>query len=255
MTNFDSYARYYDLLYRDKDYVAEADYVAGLINHHAPGAQAILELGCGTGKHAVELASLGYEVCGIDLSQEMVARAQSYYSQSPATIRSKLSFFHGDMRNLRIEKQFDVVISLFHVMSYQISNEDLKASLSTVRYHLKPGGILIFDCWYGPAVLSERPSVKVKRMEDEKVNIVRIAEPIIHSDKNIVDVNYQVFIIQKESGNVEIFSEKHPLRYLFGPEVDLLLEGSQLKIVEFRKWMSSSHPDLDTWSVYFVCRG
>lgn len=49
---FNTYAAYYDLLYRDKDYVGEAAYVHDLIQHHAPGAQEVLELGSGTGGHA-----------------------------------------------------------------------------------------------------------------------------------------------------------------------------------------------------------
>ena len=61
MDAFGAYARYYDLLYRDKDYPAEARYLHELIQRHAPGAQSILDLGCGTGAHAAEFAELGYD--------------------------------------------------------------------------------------------------------------------------------------------------------------------------------------------------
>nr|MBA2706707.1 SAM-dependent methyltransferase [Gemmatimonadaceae bacterium] len=56
MSVFGSYSRYYDLLYRDKDYAAESAYVASLLAVHAPGARSILEIGCGTGAHAAELS-------------------------------------------------------------------------------------------------------------------------------------------------------------------------------------------------------
>ena len=63
---FDEYARYYDRLYRDKDYQAEADYVAGLIQRFNPNAHSILELGSGTGIHAALLAEKGFTVHGSD---------------------------------------------------------------------------------------------------------------------------------------------------------------------------------------------
>jgi methylase of polypeptide subunit release factors len=66
MSVFGAYARYYDLLYRDKDYAAEAQYVHRLIQSHALGARSILELGCGTGAHAVLLAGEGYRIHGVD---------------------------------------------------------------------------------------------------------------------------------------------------------------------------------------------
>ena len=56
---FDAYAQYYDLLYCDKDYSAEAEYVALLIRRYAPEARRILELGCGTGETSVALARSG----------------------------------------------------------------------------------------------------------------------------------------------------------------------------------------------------
>ena len=49
MSVFNEYARYYDLLYRDKDYVGEVEYVHRLLQAHAPGAQSLLNLGCGSG--------------------------------------------------------------------------------------------------------------------------------------------------------------------------------------------------------------
>lgn len=74
---FDTYAHYYDLLYRDKDYAGESEYVAAHIRKQAPQAKRILELGCGTGAHAEHLARMGYTVHGVDLSKAMLARAEA----------------------------------------------------------------------------------------------------------------------------------------------------------------------------------
>ncbi|MDP3028836.1 MAG: class I SAM-dependent methyltransferase [Deltaproteobacteria bacterium] len=92
-TVFSNYARYYDLLYRDKDYAAEAEYVAGLIRKFHPSAESILELGSGTGKHALLLARKGFEVHGVELSEEMIniARSNAEASPQPSTINHQLA--------------------------------------------------------------------------------------------------------------------------------------------------------------------
>ena len=76
MSVFDAYAEYYDILYRDKDYSAESDYVSYLLKTSCPQARNILELGSGTGLHAIELAQRGYAIHGIDYSESMVALAE-----------------------------------------------------------------------------------------------------------------------------------------------------------------------------------
>ncbi|MBD0389278.1 MAG: class I SAM-dependent methyltransferase, partial [Nostoc sp. C3-bin3] len=160
----------------------------------------------------------------------------------------------GDLRTIRLNRHFDAIISLFHVISYQTTNQDLQATFATAKAHLKPGGVFIFDCWYGPAVLSDRPSVRVKRLEDEEISITRIAEPVMHPTQNLVDVNYQVFIKDQNNGAVEELQETHRMRYLFKPEVDLLFKNFQLEPIECREWMTNSEPGFDTWGVYFVGR-
>jgi len=254
MPVFGAYSRYYNLLYKDKDYAGEAGYIRGLIAGHCPKAQTVLDLGCGTGRHDLLLAQMGYEVTGVDQSEEMlfVANAQSAaLDLQPATLR----FLQGDIRAVRLDMTFDVVISLFHVMSYQVTNADLRAAFATARAHLKPGGIFIFDCWYGPAVLTDRPTVRVKRLEDEAISVTRIAEPVMHPNDNLVDVNYQVLIRDKANGAVEELRETHRMRYLFRPEIELCSVEHGLNIIECAEWMTGEQPGFDSWGVCFVVRG
>jgi len=247
MSVFANYARYYDLLYRDKNYAGETDYIQSLILRDLPGAKTLLDLGCGTGRHDILLAQKGYAVTGIDMSLEMLAIAKSQCSS--------VNFIPGDIRTVRLDSAFDVITSLFHVMSYQTSNRDLTAAFSTVRAHLKPGGIFIFDCWYGAAVLTDRPTVRVKRLEDDKIAVTRIAEPFMHPQENLVDVNYHVFVRDKASGTVDELHESHLMRYFFEPEIEQLLEKENLSIVEKSEWMTGKRAGFDTWGVCFVVRG
>jgi SAM-dependent methyltransferase len=254
MTVFNAYARYYDLLYRDKDYESEARHVHEVIQKHCPGTSTLMEMGCGTGGHAVHLAKLGYHVHGIDQSRSMLDQAAQRSYSLPATAASRLQFSQGDIRRIRIIKRFDAVIALFHVISYLPTTADLEAAFTTARHHLRVGGILFFDCWYGPAVLTDRPVVRVKRMADERTEVVRIAEPELHANDNLVDVNYEVLVRDRKTGHVEVLRETHRMRYLFKPEVERLLNASGLQLIDFFEWITGRPPGCNTWGVCFVGR-
>jgi len=254
MAIFSNYARYYDLMYQDKDYVGEAQFIQRLIQTYAPATTTILELGCGTGNHAMLLAKEGYQVHGVDLSQEMLGYANERCDRLSPALATRLQFSQGDLRQVRLDRKFDVVLSLFHVMSYQTNNEDLLAAFETAKAHLVPGGILIFDVWYGPAVLSDPPTVRIKRLEDQSIQVTRIAEPVMEPNKNLVDVNYHIFIKDLISSKIDEVREVHTMRYLFKPELELLLDRLQMQIVESGEWLTDRQPGLNTWGVYFIVR-
>jgi SAM-dependent methyltransferase len=248
MSVFNHYARYYDLLYKDKDYAGETEYVHRLLQRFGNKPNSILELGCGTGKHAMLLAQKGYSVTGVDQSEEMLAKARERIEKSNVSIQLQA----GDVRTVRLNKQFDAVISLFHVMSYQVTNKDLLDAFTTARTHLKPGGIFVFDCWYGPTVLTDKPAVRVKRLEDDEIQVTRIAEPILHPNENVVDVNYTVFIREKKNGAVNEVKEKHRMRFLFRLEIEGLLLQSNIKLIGEEEWMTGNKIGIDTWGVVFT---
>jgi SAM-dependent methyltransferase len=245
MMIFSEYARYYDLLYRDKDYAGEVEYVHGLIQAHAPGAKSLLNLGCGSGRHDLMLAELGYDVCGVDLSAEMLS-----FARAAAGIK-KIEYEQGDVRTIRLNRQFDAVISLFHVMSYQTCNNDLKDTFATVHAHLKPGGLFLFDCWYGPGVLTDRPAIRNKELEDDYIKVSRCAEPVLNPNENTVDVNYRISVMDKASGHLRKINETHSMRYLFLPEITEYLAVSGLQQSFAVKWLTNSPPDDTTW--YLCC--
>ena len=75
-----------------------------------------------------------------------------------------LTFIRSSIEELHLNQKFDAVISLFHVMSYQTTNEELSAAFKTASKHLAKGGIFIFDFWYGPTVHNEKPSIRIKKV-------------------------------------------------------------------------------------------
>ena len=77
MPVFNAYARYYDLLYKDKDYRSEVNFVEARIREYAPSAKSLLDMGCGTGRHDIPLWEKGYAICGVDQSEQMLAMARA----------------------------------------------------------------------------------------------------------------------------------------------------------------------------------
>jgi SAM-dependent methyltransferase len=196
---------------------------------------------------------MGYAVHGVDQSETMLARAAARRAGVAAETASRLSFGPGDARTVRTGGTYDAVISLFHVMSYQTSNADLQAAFATAAAHLAPGGLFVFDFWYGPAVLTERPEPRVKLLEDERIRVRRVAEPVLHANENVVDVNYTVFIEDKAAGGTQQVRETHRMRYLFLPEL-ALLRGATFTESASCAWMSDAPPDERSWAAFQVLR-
>ncbi|AVI51423.1 SAM-dependent methyltransferase [Pukyongia salina] len=250
MDNFNLYAKYYDLLYTDKDYSDEASYIDALIKKFQDlETKSILDLGCGTGNHANLLSELGYTVDGVDIAPEMIERAKQKFSEN-----NGLNFYLGDITKFNNEKQYDAVISLFHVLSYQNSNTDVLKSMQTAYNHLKPGGLFIFDYWYGPAVLTDLPQVRTKEIGNDEILVLRNATPKMHYNENIVDVNYAIEITDKVSHRTDRVNEKHSMRYFFKPELALFLEHFSFTKCKFYEWMTFTEPGSKSWNALTIAK-
>ncbi|MFD2998836.1 class I SAM-dependent DNA methyltransferase [Pontibacter toksunensis] len=252
MPVFKDYAAYYNLLYKDKEYDKEANYIINFIQCFHETAETILNLGCGTGKHDYIFAEKGYDVTGVDMSAGMIDIAKE--SAKERNLKGSVDFVEGDIREIKLNREYDVVLALFHVMSYQTSNEDLLSAFETAYTHLKPGGILIFDCWYGPGVLSDPPVVRVKHLENENLEVKRIAQPQSHPNENVIDVNYTMIIKEKKTGQYSEITEKHRMRYLFKPELDLYFEKANFNLLHFSEWLKEEEPGLNSWNACFVLK-
>jgi len=244
------YSQYYDLLYSDKNYSGEVDYIIKLIKENSNEAKTLLDMGSGTGKHAELFCNNGYIVHGIDLSEDMLKIAKNRIKDK----EDKLSFSHSKIQELDLNKKFDVVVSLFHVMCYQNSNNELIKAFEVAKNHLKKDGIFIFDFWYGPAVLTDLPVTRIKRLVNEKIKVTRIAEPVMHPDENVVDVNYDVFIKDIDSKKIIEKEELHKVRYFFDTELDMICKQVGFVIKQKYEWMSDKNPDFNSWNVVWIVK-
>ena len=133
-------AKYYDQAYRKRRHDVEY-YVEVAERHKGP----ILELGCGTGRVSVAIARAGKSVVGVDRMPQMLSQAKERANALPKSAQSLLEFRKGDIRKVRLGKQFGRVISPFNVFMHLYTRKDFEDTLETVKAHLLPKGRFIFD--------------------------------------------------------------------------------------------------------------
>lgn len=236
------YSSAYDALYGDKDYEAECDLLECAFGRYADGqVRSVLDLGCGTGAHAVRLAQRGFDVTGVDLSAEMLAQAQQKAEAAVYSAGGPSPRFHrGDIRSLHLSESFDAVVMMFAVLGYQLSNDDVLATLRCARRHLRSGGVLVFDVWYGPGVASIGPAQRVKVVHTDARRLIRVADAELDERHAICRVSYHLWDIEADRVVAEA-EESHSVRYFYPMELDLLLEQSGLRLQRL-----AAFPDIAT---------
>jgi SAM-dependent methyltransferase len=122
----------------DKQISREVDFIEESLGVAAGGV--VLDLGCGAGHHAVELASRGYGVVGYDLSVYQLALAADVAQER----KQKINFMQGDMREMAFEETFDGIYCWNTSFGYFEEEKNL-AVLQRVFRALKPGGMLLLD--------------------------------------------------------------------------------------------------------------
>lgn len=138
---FENYAKRYDKESFTQGTIGEVDFIEQEINFDK--SKTILDIGCGTGRHAIELAKRGYSVTGVDLSDAQLNRAKQKASEAGV----KVNFLKKDARNLDYENSFDVVIMIcegaFSLMETDEMNFQI---LENAKNALKENGKFIFTC-------------------------------------------------------------------------------------------------------------
>ena len=254
MNVFNAYSNYYNTLYKDKDYSNETSFVLQILKKYNCSPKTILDLGCGTGLHAIEFFKNNIFVTGIDLSETMInigreIIASSCLRDSPCPTPE---ISQGDLRNIELKKSFDAVISLFHVMSYQNSEEDALSMMLTAKKHLADSGLFLFDFWYGPGVLTDPPHIREKILEDENIKGLRTAKPLHKVNENIVEVHYDISFVDKITGEENTLNECHSMRYWFIPELKYLAKQAGFTFLSYGSWLSEALPEINTWNVWIL---
>ena len=238
---FKDYGAYYNLLYKDKNYKLEVEYIKKIIDRFGKKSE-LLEFGSGTGEHGTNLAKNGFKVHGIELSYEMVNLSKKYKG---------FTCQQGDITKVNLKKTYDCVLSLFHVVSYLTTDKKINSLFKNVYKHLKTNGLFIFDFWYTPAVLAQKPSLRIKRAQNKNVKITRIAEPKIYPNSR-VDVIYNFYLENLKNSTIRSFQEVHPIKHFRLSELEKVGKENNLKLINSEEFMTGSKLSKQTWSACVV---
>jgi SAM-dependent methyltransferase len=234
----EDYAKSYDTLYNGKDYAGESDALCRLIAKFGDGkVRRLLDLGCGTGRHAVCLTERGFEVAGIDQSEAMLTRAH----QRANAIRGgrKIEFIHGDIRTFSAAQSFDSVLMNFNVLGYMWSNDDVLGALAAARRNVREGGLFIADFWYGPAVVVDPPGHRFRQIDVPEGCFLRLSRGQHVPEYQRCEISIKVLHLQKDR-LVTQTEEVHRVRYFFPLELDLML-----RVTGFRLLALTGFPDIE----------
>ncbi|WP_341840998.1 class I SAM-dependent methyltransferase [Chitinophaga caseinilytica] len=161
---------YYHLLYNNRDEREASAFIDKLVDYLRPDAGALmLDVACGRGRHARYLADKGFNVTGIDLSEESIAAARKLENE-------RLSFFQHDMRLPFRINYFDIVFNFFTSFGYFETRHENDNALRTLTNSLKPGGRLVLDYLNSPFAAAHLVPNEIKEIDDVVFDIHREVE-------------------------------------------------------------------------------
>lgn len=242
------HARFYDLVYADKPYAEEAAFVAGLLADEGVSAGRLLDVACGTGRHAAELAARGFAVTGVDYNDELLALARE---RAPGAV-----FLLQDMRDLQTDGSFDAVTSFFDAVGYPIEDAGVAAAVESMAGQLRPGGVLVLEFMHAPALRAGASPVRVRRYPaGGHETLLRISETAVDPETNVLDVSYELLLLDEESGRFARWRETQRNRAFEVAEIEGFMRAAGLDGIRFlTAYGSSERIDEDVWHVLAVAR-
>ena len=134
-------AQFYDHVYGPKER-KDVDFYVDLAKETTGS---VLELGCGTGRVLLPTARAGFDVTGIDLSEDMLEVLQTKLVDEPEDVQQRVRIVRADIRDFALGARFELVTVPFRPFQHLISIDDQLACLSCAHRHLEPGGRLALD--------------------------------------------------------------------------------------------------------------
>src|SRR4030066_986225 len=243
------YSEIYDVFYDKKDYQGEVDLIEQVIRKYKPDTKKILDYGCGTGEHTKALALKGYEISGIEKNENMLAIAKQKIKK-----QKNVHFYNADESRAVDPDSIDVCITLFDVISYMNTNEEIRDFLTYVKNVLKDSGLIIFDFWYGPGVINLRPEKRWKEYNAGDKKILRLTNPVPDNDNCIVSVTHEVIISERDR-IINRFTETHNMRYFFKNEIFMFLNYHGFEVSNFGTWKDLYiPPTIADWSALVIAQ-
>ena len=197
---FSASAHLYDAIYRVfKDYASEAEAISTLVRATHPSPRTILDVGCGTGEHALHLRkSHGFMVDGLDRDPGLLAVAREKMPDA--------RLFEGDMAMFEVGHRYDIVMCLFSSIGYLQTLDRVTAALRCFRRHLAEDGVIVVEPWFAPGVLSDGPG-STRRAEAGGVRVERTSHTTVEGRLSTLIFSYRF----EDASGVQVAREVHEL--------------------------------------------
>ncbi len=221
-------AKYYDILYGDKDKILdECNFLENIFEKfYKKNLSDILDIGCGTGNHSIVLAGRNYRMVGIDQSKNMIEEAR----KKSEHLKNVL-FMVQDMKRIRVQKKFECAFCLFNSFGYLTEKTGINQFLTSLHKCLKPDSLFIVEFWNLAAIKSSSYKNWTKR-EKGGIVLYRIEDTKFEIETNVLASEKEFMIIDGDKV-VDNFKEKHRLRCYTFLEVQELLENNNFQFIDF----------------------
>jgi SAM-dependent methyltransferase len=222
----------------------------------------VLEIGCGTGRVLIATARAGVRILGLEPCASMLSICREKISKEPAEVQSRvIGLIAGDMRQFRLNRQFDLITIPFHPFCHLLTLEDQVRCLTTINQQLNDGGKLIFDL-YTPALkhlVEEKYSVEFwKEPEFTMPDGRRVVRRSRFLSRNLVTQvidNEIIFDVVWPDAREEKFSYTFTFRYFWRSEAEDLLKRCGFVIEDvFADYDKSAYGSKYPGELIFVAR-
>ena len=246
MEAYTGFAAVYDMFMDNIPYEEWSRYLISLLKEYGAEDGLVLDLGCGTGSITELLAAAGYDMIGVDLSEEMLQIAMEKKYESGHGIL----YLRQDMREFELYGTVRAVVSICDSMNYILEQDDLVKVFSLVNNYLDPGGIFIFDLntEYKYGTLLGNSTIAEDREESSF-----IWENTYDEEERINEYDLSIFI--REEGDLyRKYEETHYQKAYRLDEVKEALAKAGMEFVTAYQAFTREAPESDSERIYVIAR-
>lgn len=225
MEAYTDFADVYDILMDNIPYKQWCEQITAILQRYGIKEDLVLDLGCGTGILTELLAGKGYDMIGVDVSEEMLSRAIEKREESGLPILYLLQ----DMREFELYGTVKAVVSVCDSLNYLLEKEDVVKTFKLVNNYLDPGGIFIFDF---NTVYKYQDVIGDATIAENREECSFIWENYYHEADRINE--YEVTFFVKEGELYRRFTETHYQKGYTAQEMITYLEEAGMTFLFMR---------------------
>lgn len=246
MDAYTGFAAVYDMFMDNIPYEEWCEYLTGILKDYGVEDGLVLDLGCGTGKLTRLLAGKGYDMIGVDLSEEMLEIAMEHQ----AIEGGEILYLLQDMREFELYGTVGAVVSICDSVNYLTEYEELVQVFSLVNNYLDPGGVFVFDL---NTPYKYREILGEQTIAENRAEGSFIWENYFDEEDGVNEYDLTLFI-REEDGRFQKFEETHYQRsYTLGEVRQAILEAG-MEFVTAYDAFTKEPPKEDSERIYIVAK-